>query len=770
MSLVLPFYPALWHTASGTFRSSLTWEGSLSVALVLLVGLVFATLLVLQWRDLRQRVPQRVRWGLCGLRAAVYLLLLGMLLNPALVLQKVLQILPPLVVLLDTSGSMGLAEPGKPSRLQQAQTYLQEGGPSTLATLAQHYQLQVYHFSDTPQPLPLPGLATVPTAGKSTDLLGSLATVLAEQQGTPPVGVLLLSDGAHHGADTALGHVRQAGVRVVTLGAGTPETYRDVRIAAVQAPTLAFVHYPTEINVTVKADGYRGEVLPVVLTRAGRVVATKTVSATADVFEQQVQFELEPEEVGEFTYTVSVVSQRGEALTENNNTNFPLSVARDKIRVLLVCGSPTWNYRFLRQGLKQDPSIDMISFVILRTPTDVVNVPETQLSLIPFPTQRLFTQELKNFDLIIFENFSYQQYFPWYYLDNVRKYVQEGGAFAMIGGELSFAQGGYAGTPIEDILPVAMQPDRHDYRTSTQRLVLTEEGKVHPITRFSADTGENQRIWELLPELDALNIIAQAKPGATVLGVTQGRVADRPAVPLLAMQRFGEGRTLALMSDSLWKWNFQMAGRLDSNQYYLQFLRQMVRWLIRDPLLKQVRLSADASEFPLGSEVTGTVQVLQDDYRPAEKAPVTATVRTPRGTALALPSVPTEHPGEYRYRFRTEEEGLYEVEARADIAGTSHEANRLLLRVQRPGDEMQHAAPNHKLLQDIAERTGGLFVALHDPKRPSVASLLEFFGGTTTYKVLEETRLRLRETVPLFLLILTLLSLEWWWRRRAGLL
>jgi hypothetical protein len=94
------------------------------------------------------------------------------------------------------------------------------------------------------------------------------------------------------------------------------------------------------------------------------------VQVTADVFEQQVQFEIEPEEVGEFTYTVSVAPHLGEALTENNQADFPLSVARDKIRVLLVCGSPTWNYRFLRQGLKQDPSIDMISFVILRTPTD----------------------------------------------------------------------------------------------------------------------------------------------------------------------------------------------------------------------------------------------------------------------------------------------------------------------------------------------------------------------------------------------------------------
>lgn len=766
----LPLYPFVWHTASGTFRSSLTWEMTLSFTLTLVIVLGFVLLLILQWRDLRQRVPGLVRWGLCLLRAVAYGLVLGMLLNPALLIQKVLQILPPLVVMVDTSGSMALSDPGKPSRLQQVRDYLRSGASPALAALEQHYQVKLYQFDDTVRALPTARLADVQMGGRSTDILGALTTVLEEHRATPPVGVLLFSDGAHHGSDTGLGHLRQAGVRAVTVGVGTPATYRDMRIASVHAPTLAFVHYPTEINATVQAWGYRGVSIPVVLKRAGRVVATKTVPATADVFAQQVQFEIEPEEVGEFTYTVSVAAHLGEALTDNNHMDFPISVARDKIRVLLVCGSPTWNYRFLRQSLKQDPSIDLISFVILRTPTDVVNVPETQLSLIPFPTQRLFTQELKNFDLIIFENFSYQLYFPWYYLENVRKYVQEGGAFAMLGGALAFAQGGYAGTPIEEILPVSLRPDRNDYRPVTQRMLLTDEGKSHPITRLSPDANENQRIWDMLPELDALNVVGPAKPGATVLGVSSGRPDDRSAGPLLAMQRFGEGRTLALMSDYTWKWNFQLAGRLDSNQYYLQFVRQMVRWLIRDPILKQVRIMADASEFPVGSEVTGTLQVLQDDYRPAATATLSTKLRTPNGKEMPLQYVPTSHAGEYRYRFRADAEGIYELDVQAQIGGTTHEANRLLLRVQRPGDESQHAMPNHTLLRDIAERTGGTFFAIHDPGRPSVTSVSEFFGGTPNYKVLEETRLRLRETFPLFLVVLGVLAVEWWWRRRAGLL
>src|SRR5580765_415277 len=113
----LPFYPLVWKTASGTFRGSLTWDMTLSVTLTLMVAIGFV-------------------------------LLLGMLVNPSLLIQKVLQILPPLIVMMDTSGSMALSEPGKPTRLQQVKNYLHSGEHAALAALAQHYQLKLYQFDE----------------------------------------------------------------------------------------------------------------------------------------------------------------------------------------------------------------------------------------------------------------------------------------------------------------------------------------------------------------------------------------------------------------------------------------------------------------------------------------------------------------------------------------------------------------------------------------------------------------------------------------------
>src|SRR3989454_9698612 len=173
--IYLPLYPFVWHTASGTFRSSLTWEMTLSFTLTLVMALGFVLLLLLQWRDLRQRVARPVRWGLCLLRAVAYLLVLGMLLNPALLIQKVLQILPPLVVMVDTSGSMALSEPGKPSRLQQVRDYLHSGEHPALAALAQHYQLKLYQFDETARAVPVERLEDLQAGGKSTDILGALA-------------------------------------------------------------------------------------------------------------------------------------------------------------------------------------------------------------------------------------------------------------------------------------------------------------------------------------------------------------------------------------------------------------------------------------------------------------------------------------------------------------------------------------------------------------------------------------------------------------------
>src|SRR6185312_6137588 len=155
------------------------------------------------------------------------------------------------------------------------------------------------------------------------------------------------------------------------------------------------------------------------------------------------------DQTGQFVYTVSVPVLPGEAVTANNSRSFVLKVIRDRMRVLLVVGRPSWDERFLRGLLKQDPNVDLVSFFILRSSTSQTKANENELSLIPFPVREIF-------DVVIFQNFAHKDraYANQVdsFLPDIRDYVLEGGAFAMIGGENSFGDGHYNDTELADIL------------------------------------------------------------------------------------------------------------------------------------------------------------------------------------------------------------------------------------------------------------------------------------------------------------------------------
>ena len=106
-------------------------------------------------------------------------------------------------------------------------------------------------------------------------------------------------------------------------------------------------------------------------------------------------FRSPPTQVGRFAYEVSIPTAPDDAVPGNNSFQVVVRVVRDRMRVLQVCGSPSYDQKFLRLFLKEDPSVDLVSFFILRTEEDLGAGWHTQeLSLIQFPYDRLFSEDL----------------------------------------------------------------------------------------------------------------------------------------------------------------------------------------------------------------------------------------------------------------------------------------------------------------------------------------------------------------------------------------
>jgi uncharacterized membrane protein len=428
----------------------------------------------------------------------------------------------------------------------------------------------------------------------------------------------------------------------------------------------------------------------------------------------------------------------------------------------------------LRRTLKQTPNVDLVSFFILRDPMDDPGGPtaSSYVNLIPFPTEELFTRELRTFDVIIFQNFDYQVFQPYprgfgNYLRNVRRHVlQSGAGFVMIGGDQSFDRGHYSGTAVEDILPVTLKPAGGEVDLGAFQARLTSVGRRHPITRVEETAEDNQHVWPQMPELDGSHVLSPNDRAVGVL-VENPEAGDAPVVVL---GRAGEGRTLALTTDETWRWGFQAAGRGVGNRVYLSFWRNALRWLVGETEQDRLTLSVDSRRIEPGETVIGRARLLGPDYKPRTGSDIRLRATFPAGEndrAISR-TLKTDEEGEAAFELALNRTGTWRLAVRArPAAGEDSErtpTDATFVSVEAAGREMEILRPDVELLRAIANATEGAYFNI--ARRPPPQAL-----------PIEPDRVRKllgREVQPLwdnwflFGVVAGCLCLEWWLRRRRG--
>ena len=648
------------------------------------------------------------------------------------------------------------------TRLDLVREKLLSGKEPLIQELSRDYDLQLYRFGTTLEPIAPAAIAQLKAQDQGTRLLEVLQSV-AREAGEQS-GILLFSDGITNGDRKTLEAAQSLPVPVFAVGVGDAEGFIDVRIADLRAPEFAFRGRELKLDLTIQAYGLKGKTLPLYFNRGKNLITSRSISVNADPFEQKITFSFMPKEIGTHSFSLQIPVQSGEQITQNNQKEFKLDVQRDKIRVLTLSGSPAWNYRFLRMALKQDPLIELVSFVFLRTPTDSVDVPENQLSLIPFPIDDIFLEELKNFDVVIFDDFSHRAYFNPVYLDRVREFVRDGGALAMFGGARAFDSGGYAESGLKDVLPVELDGKGRYETQGTVRPLLTASGKAHPVTRLLPDPKGNEEVWTKMPPLTTLNQVRSAR-GETLLSAA----GDSSGAPLLTIGRFGKGRTLAFMSDEAWRWNFIAVGNRETPQNHLKLIRQSVRWLAQEPSFEQVQIRPIPVSRP-GEKLAIKLRVLKDDFLPTRQASVQLRVIGPEGEPTMVQTTADSEEGEYTGEYTPTREGSYRVEAEASLAGKNLGRDKTSFSALFPYGEIDDGRPKPELLKQIAAASQGEFIPINDWNEQTLAKIAEKLESHAPSQIVERRQTQLWSTLWPFYVILALLSVEWWMRRKWGLI
>lgn len=743
------------------FFSGLSWAFELGVpGGVWTAGAALVVVLLLAWiahREVR-RVAHRARaYLLFAVRVFGLLLAFLAVVQPQWVQESYTKSPGQLAVLVDASRSMAVAGDAE-SRFERVRDLV-----SMWTSDAPERGVSAYRFGETLVPVPLGDVAAEPVNQANSRLEAALTHLLDGDVDGAIGAVVVVSDGAGEISDLRPAAWAERGVRVHTVFVGDEAHEGDDSVVEVSADPVAFLRQAARVSVHVR--GAPDAVLPVTLRESERVVAETTVSLDAEGH-GETDLTFVPQRVGRVLLEVTVPRSPGDRIPENNTRAFVVDAVRDRLRVLLVAGQPSWDERFLRAFLKRDPAIDLISFFILRTPGDLTMASPDELALIPFPTDELFSEHLGSFDLLIFQNFEFGPYEMAGYLPRVREYVRRGGAFVMLGGEQSFAGGGYAGTPLSEVLPVQLSPNLEGPEGVIEgavRPAITRAYRRHPVLELRSDVSSNARAWAALSALEGLNRVFSAKPDAQVLlSHPRLKADDGSKLPVLALGAFGQGRVMALMSDTSWRWGMATAGAVGDVSSYERFWDRATRWLTRDPALEPSQITTDNAGYGRGAAMDVEGWARDSHYEPLVDSDVRLMVVGIDGRTVSESSVRTDDEGRFLRRLEAPEvPGGYRLLLIAQ--DDSLPLTETSFVVEEAGRE----------LSDVQARDAGL-------KALSLATEGTFYEdeeAAPTLRSFDTTRVRLAGTVraapfasPWFLLCLgLLLAGEWFLRRRLGL-
>jgi len=737
---------------------------SVLILMVVAAAVALALSAVTVWRSRRAFGP-----AIVALRAAGLAACLAIALQPSLELRQIVRVPNRVAVLVDGSRSMEVTPPeGGPSRAARAAALLTGEASERARWEREGHRVDVYTFGEALVPTTVEGLRAAPAAD-ATRIGEALGELSARTSGHDLGAVVIISDGIDTGrigkgpidAETRAA-IAAFDAPVHAVGIGELQL-RDLSVAAVMADEFAFVRTPVSIEAVVRQSGLPDRQVDVTLTRDGRPVAAQNVVLRGATSEEKISFNWVPDHPGTYVFKISTPVLVGEALASNNAQIFTVKVLRDRVRILHVCGRPSWDERFLRAMLRRDPNVDLVSFFILRTESDEQPWNRNEMSLIPFPTYEIFEDQLHSFDLVIFQNFNYAPYGVEPFLPGLRDYVEQGGALAMIGGDLSFASGHYGDTPLQDVLPVELGHGDGVVTTDAFKPRLTPEGRTHPITSLMLDPHENEARWAKLPPLEGINQVQRLRPGAVPLLVHPTLRTDGKPAPVLAVSEPGQGRVLSLLTDTGWHWGFLAAGEGDDGRAFQHFWENAIRWLVHDPALTLLRVDFDRAEYRRHQSPSVRVRAMHPDFTAAERVPVTATVAPAEAEPTAAPlrrfDVVTDGEGDARVDVGTLPPGAYRLTAQATLDGRAVRESKTFV-VRAEGKELEDVVFRDDVLRELADLGGGTY------RRASL--------GGVTIRDPQEVRVGRRRAIEvwsnpaLLLLAIGLLALEWVVRRRAG--
>ena len=738
----------------------------IAVVLFLLIPL----LVWLLYRRTTRPVTRRWKNLLIGLRSAVLMLLLLLLMRPVITTFEVNPQETYLAVLVDDSASMQIADVAGFESRQQAVADALYGEGGIVEELADRYQVRTFAFNQTVRRVS--GAEDLTAQGNASGLEQAMRQVAEQLGGLPLSAVVMISDGADNADTDPLLSARDFAARqipVFTVGVGEELIPRDVGIGSVSASQTLLDNSVFDVQVDLNHQGYSGQALTLRVMDGETEVAAQQITLVSDGT-RRVELEVSPERKEPILYELRVDELDGEIVLQNNRYQFLVDNSeRPPLNVLYVDGHPRNEFKFIRRAVETDTSLRLASYLRTGPGRFYRQGISSPLELSGgFPTT---AEDLYQYEAVILGDIG-RDFFTDEQLLMLQEFVAERGGGLLVAGMLDDA---FVDSVVADILPLTLSRSdmlpanlqggiRRGSHATGELFAprLTAAGEFSELLRLNTDDAINRRLWAELPSLQGIYATGRAKPGASVLLEHPLLQYQNQALPLLATQRYGSGRSMSMNTASTWRWQMLMSAEDESHE---RLWRQMLRWLAQGAM-ERVSISFDKPFYNAGDAVSVSVKVLDASYEPDNNASLWIQRTDPLGNAVDVAMEwDINQDGTYVSRFQASDEGVYRVLVDvASAAGTGLETEKPAAFVVTPSlREFNNAGRDTGMLSRIADSGGGQYYDLSAARQ--LINDIDHVPGAYSREVQED----LWDRPWLLILLIALMCMDWMARRYRGL-
>ncbi len=749
-------------------------------ALVILLALS-----VYHYRRTNPPLPARIKYPLLALRAVAIIALILTLLEPVISYGLSGERRQRMTIALDVSGSMRQENDGS-SRLASVDSVF-AASDNLLGRLAEEYDITWRYFADS-LTATREAVNTESSGSTGGTAIGEALVELAQTDVNKPADVwLLISDGINNTGREPAQVAEETQTPTYTIGVGEQSQEFDIEIADVDYNPVAYVGAETPVKVSLRWRGV-GETAPEALVSL-QIAGAKDGSATSltqatsqriklgqGELSAEVELKFTPTAPGAAFLSATVTTAQKEQRTANNSRAFAIKVLKSRLKVALVSETLDWDYKFLKEALKDNERVEVTS-IVEKSPGEYLSD--------KFPSS---PGSLNEFDVVVLLNPSGMR------RDNRYKALQSyvsshGGGLFVLAGERLFSgrpklSGGVAPVSLSSLLPLAPMRGYRRMLNRTTAITLRGEHILHPALRIAGKDENVRDVWrsfppfvsvapltELVSDSGEALVLAESDyqiqtPGAEVANgaVTDTNSSESKPVALLVAQKRGAGKVLELNGSPVWRMAFQSVETEQTAQHFSEFINGAINWLAVTEDISPVKIEPERPIYARGEVAVFSGSAFDQSYRALDGYSGDVFLYSADGADTLVATLQSAGEGMYRAEFNGLTPGTYRFEGRSSVDGELIKTDTGRIQITQYSLEQRQTTPDFGVLQTIAQKTGGKYAHLSN-----VNELEQTLTGAPV-KVSEEVEIPLRGDWRFLAVFILALSVEWFIRKRLQLL